>query len=258
MKLAFAAVTLVTACALAGERGPGKYSGVVIFDRWGGCTLYSGIYVMYVSEHAKEKLRAHAGRCVQVDATEVEQPRNPGDGLIKALTVVGPAPAAKEWESPEGLAIAVAPDFEEGRAPAFVIRAKNVGEKPVSVQMDALAPTLLAAKKKGARGWGPSDGPSAAVVTRQAFWNSDGPRMDSAGDTIRWAVTAPPRLVPHVPLDPRAVFELHLSFHVPPGQYEFLAGYGGGVHSGRCIASNPVGFDVMEDGTARLAKAENK
>ena len=36
----------------AGLRAPGKYSGVVIFDRWDGCTLYSGIYVMYVSEKA--------------------------------------------------------------------------------------------------------------------------------------------------------------------------------------------------------------
>ena len=50
-----------SAC-LAGERGSGKYSGVVIFDRWGGCTLYSGIYVMYISEGVKEQLRPEAGR----------------------------------------------------------------------------------------------------------------------------------------------------------------------------------------------------
>ena len=65
-----------------GERGPGKYCGVVIFDRWGGCTLYSGIYVMYVSEKVKNGLRPFAGRAVQIDAKKVNQPENPGDGLI--------------------------------------------------------------------------------------------------------------------------------------------------------------------------------
>jgi hypothetical protein len=31
-------------------RGPGKYNGVVIFDRWGACHLYSGVYLMEISE----------------------------------------------------------------------------------------------------------------------------------------------------------------------------------------------------------------
>ena len=35
--------------ALGAIRGPGKYNGVVIFDRWDGCHLYSGAYVMEIS-----------------------------------------------------------------------------------------------------------------------------------------------------------------------------------------------------------------
>src|SRR5262245_60482041 len=63
--------------AEAGIRGPGKYSGVVVYDRWGGCTLYSGVYVMYVSEKVKGKLCDYPGKSVQVDAREVLQLINP-------------------------------------------------------------------------------------------------------------------------------------------------------------------------------------
>src|SRR5687767_1264410 len=125
-----AAVALLATLCLAGIRSEGKYSGVVIFDRWGGCTLYSGIYVMYISEGVKEQLRAEAGKCVQIDATQVEQPHNDGDGLIKKLTILGPALEAKAWESPEGLKLTVVRAFEDGNAPAFVIRVENVSEKP--------------------------------------------------------------------------------------------------------------------------------
>jgi hypothetical protein len=45
--------------------GPGKNSGLVVFDRWGGSILYSGIYVMYVSESTKEKLREHIGKSIR-------------------------------------------------------------------------------------------------------------------------------------------------------------------------------------------------
>ena len=47
-----------------GIRSPGKYSGVVVFDRWDGCTLYSGIYVMYISEKTKDGLRPFEGQLI--------------------------------------------------------------------------------------------------------------------------------------------------------------------------------------------------
>ncbi len=254
-----AAVALLVSVCLAGIRSEGKYSGVVIFDRWGGCTLYSGIYVMYVSEGVKEQLRPEAGKCVQLDATKVEQPMNPGDGLIKQFKLLGAAPAAKEWESPEGLKLTVVRAFEDGNAPEFIIQVENVSDKQRTLRMDSLAPTLLAAKTKGGDRWSPSDGPSAAVVTRQSFWiGTDGPRMQGANETWQWKVVAPQKLVEKVSLDPKAVFELRLSFKLPPGEYEFLAGYGGGTHDGQCIASNLIGFDVKEDGTAVLAKSAGR
>jgi hypothetical protein len=35
---------------VAGIRGPGKYHGVVFYDRWDNCYLFSGVYLMYISE----------------------------------------------------------------------------------------------------------------------------------------------------------------------------------------------------------------
>ena len=254
-----AALALLATVCLAGERFSGKYSGVVIFDRWGGCTLYSGIYVMYISEGVKEQLRPEAGKCVRIDATTVEQPRNPGDGLIKKFDLLGPAPAARESESPEGLKLTVARAFEDGNAPEFTLRVENDSDKPRTLHMDSLAPTVLAAKATGGDRWGPSDGPSSAVVTRQSFWSMHWPRLGAGLDERwPWKVVVPQELKPHVSLDPKAVFELRLSFTLPAGEYEFLAGYGGGVHAGQCIASNLIGFDVKQDGTAVVAKVAGR
>lgn len=242
-----AAIVLESAVCLAGIRAPGKYDGVVIFDRWDGCTLYSGIYLMYVSESVKEQLRPDAGECVQIDATQVEQPMNPGDGLIKKFTILDPPPA-KPGESPGELKITSAPAFEDGQMPEVVIRAQNVGDKPFTLRLDSLAPTLLVRRSKDGQWWSPSDGPSVAAVTRQSFWiGTDGPRMTGANPAWHWEVVAPRRLEENeVVLEPKAVFEIRLSFKLPAGEYDFLAGYG------RCMASNLVGFDVEKGGTATL------
>jgi hypothetical protein len=252
----FAAVALLPTVCLAGIRSEGKYSGVVIFDRWDGCTLYSGVYVMYISDDVKEQLRADAGKCVQIDATDVVQPRNPGDGLIRQFKVLGAAPPAREWESLEGLKLSVVRAFEDGHTPEFLIRVENVGEKPWVLRMDALAPTLLRAQTAGGNGLSPADGPSIAAITRQSFWiHGEGPRMRETDGVWQWRITSPEKLNASVSLDPKATFELRLSFALPPGEYDFLAGYGGGVHENQSIASNRIGFDVKEDGNAVMVEA---
>jgi hypothetical protein len=128
---------------------------------------------MYVSEDIKQQLKAQAGNCIQVDATQVEQPWNPGDGLIKKPKVLGPAPAMPPWESPAGMKIAVAPAFENGQAPAFNSRVENTSETPVTLRIDAFAPTLLAETGINKLGRSPAYGPAVAVVTRQSFWVGD-------------------------------------------------------------------------------------
>jgi hypothetical protein len=44
--------------------------------------------------------------------------------------------------------------------------------------------------------------------------------------------------------------KVRIVFHIPPGKYQFLFGYGGGVHEEKSMASNPVSFDVNARGVA--------
>lgn len=74
----------------AGLRGPGKYCGVVVFDRWGTCFLLSGPYITYISEAVKDELRPFEGKAMQVDASDVFQPMNPGDALIRNIKSLVP------------------------------------------------------------------------------------------------------------------------------------------------------------------------
>ena len=54
-KVTFCVALSFCLLAIAGIRGPGIYNGVVIFDRWGACYLYSGVYLMPVSEKVKDR-----------------------------------------------------------------------------------------------------------------------------------------------------------------------------------------------------------
>jgi hypothetical protein len=65
--------SLFVATASAYLFGPGKYCGVVVFDRWGTCYLVSGPYVNYVAADVKSGLLPYKGRAMQVDASEVTQ-----------------------------------------------------------------------------------------------------------------------------------------------------------------------------------------
>src|ERR1700693_3441510 len=129
------ALSLLTAglapSAFSAIRGPGKYNGVVIFDRWDGCHLFGGVYDMEVSEKVKELLRPYNGQAILVDAKEVFQPMNPGDGLTTKLEVLGPAeePNTKTvGNAPpllDGLVLTAAPNFREGGHNEFVITLRN-------------------------------------------------------------------------------------------------------------------------------------
>jgi hypothetical protein len=248
-------MVIASVCAAA-IRGPGKYCGVVIFDRWDGCILYSGVYVMYVSEAVKEPLRAEAGKAVQVDATEVVQPMNPGDGLIKKYTLLGAAPQGNDYVVTTGVALSARAAFKDGEQPAVVIRVENTGNAPVTLNMEALAPTLLA--KTGAKDWGPADGPSTAVLTRQAFRVGEDLRMKGGNETWAWTVTAPETLEPRVTVPAKGSLEITVRFAVPAGEYDFIAGYGGGVHASRCVASNLVAFDVDKEGKGKVVAVKGR
>jgi len=222
----------------AGIRSPGKHSGVVIFDRWDGCTLYSGIYVMYISEHVKDKLRKHAGKSVQIDAIKVHQPKNPGDGLITEFKYLGPAPPTMNWVSLSGVELRATPSFTSGQSPTVIISVQNHGKKDAKIHSSELAPTLLTKTSGGRTSFVPADGPSYALITRQAFIaGGTDPRTKGRGITngepYSWSIDQDlPRTFT---LSPGAERRIQITFDLPAGEYDFLAGYGGGVHAGMGI-----------------------
>lgn len=245
----------------AGERGPGKHSGVVVFDRWDGCTLYSGIYVMYISERVKDKLRKHAGKSVQIDAIKVDQPINPGDGLVTECAYLGPAPPTMNWISLSGIELRATPSFTNGQLPTVIISVRNHGKKDAKVHSSELAPTLLTKTSGTRRSFVPADGPSYALITRQAFIvGGTDPRTKGRGITggrpYFWSIDQ--GLPRTFTLSPGAERRIEITFDLPAGEYDFLAGYGGGVHAGMGIASNLVAFDVSKNREATPAKIKGR
>src|SRR5262249_47961454 len=114
--------------ANAGIRGPGKYSGVVIFDRWDTCVLVSGTYVTYVAENVKSGLREYAGVAVQIDASEVIQPMNPGDALVRKYELLGLAPDAEDDPVKlDGPLFRVERLLQPEGRPTFLISIRNSG-----------------------------------------------------------------------------------------------------------------------------------
>src|SRR5467141_4186145 len=156
--------------ANAGLRGPGKYCGVVVFDRWDTCFLLSGPYITYISENVKNELRPYAGKAIQVDASDVFQPMNPGDALIRKYTINGPAPDNHHWATLDGLELMASSDFGPKGTATFLIELRNTGNTPVKVNSSEFGPTLLGLSPAGP--FCASDGKSGAWFTRVNLVNS--------------------------------------------------------------------------------------
>jgi hypothetical protein len=252
-------LVLIAGLAFAGIRGPGKYAGIVIFDRWDTCYLYSGIYLMYVSEKTKEGLRKYEGQSILLDAKEVFQPMNPGDGLIgkfqflKVLSIENPA-------NQIDLSFTVQPQFQNGSS-KFVLEIENRSSVIARVSTGAIALTLFGIKRQHM--FSPSDGKSDAWLTRQplkfpSFVEDIVPVSQRSTKTHRvmqkdgeeYYFNVDEKLPDLIDVRPREKKSIALSFHLPKGEYDFLCGYGGGVHEARGLASNRISFDVDENGKA--------
>ncbi len=238
--------------AYAGLRGPGKYCGVAVFDRWDTCFLLSGPYITYISDNVKNELRPYAGKAMQVDASSVFQPQNPGDALIREYKVIGPAPVIDHPPSLDSLELIAQSDFSIIGAPAFRLEIRNTGNKPVEVFSAEIGPAMLGKNSDTVRG--PSDGSSVAWITRVdlALLSSEKSEWNKLGYSLYYADSRevlPKRFF----LQPSQSGKTRIAFKLPSGQYQFIVGYGGGVHAGKSVASNAVSFDVNDDGLATLA-----
>lgn len=242
----------VTACA--GIRGPGKYCGVVVFDRWDTCFLLSGHFITYISENWKDELRPYEGKAMQVDAWDVFQPMNPGDALIRKYEIIGPAPNTQRGAILDGLEMTAESDFGPNGTPAFWIEIRNAGGSPVNIQLSEIGPTLLGVPPGTTLN--PSDGASLALITRVGLVPPSSSESTSDGERYSWSYAIDSESLPpeDFQLEPDHSMKVRITFHVPPGQYQFMFGYGGGVHQEKSLASNAISFDLGSDGVATLAK----
>jgi hypothetical protein len=238
----------------AGIRGPGKYSGVVIFDRWDTCFLLSGTYVTYISSKPKNELRPYEGKAVQIDASDVYQPMNPGDALIRQITAIRPAPVVHRWATIDGLQLSTESDFGRHGAPTFLIEIHNTtGNNAADIDASQIGPPLMG-KKRG-RIFDPSDGDSVAGITRTDFLHPSSGEYTIDDVTYFGGYRIDPKTRPpdHFLLEPGKTMKVRITFKLSPGQYQFIFGYGGGVHEEVSLASNAIGFDLNKKGFAALA-----
>lgn len=237
----------LTTAAIGGLRGPGKYSGVVIFDRWGGCILFSGVYLMYVSDSVKDQLRKYEGQAVEIDALDVKQPMNPGDGLIRSLKIIGPAESKHAWYRVEDISLEARPVAIK-KSLGVEIKITNKSEAPVRIDSSQIGLALLSERIQGAQT--ASDGPSMAVITRADVFKAHGGRQVGAGSkTYSYSFLIPDgyRCPQVFELTSNESRKIQIAFELPAGHYQFFAGYGGGVHESKSITSNAVDLDLSDD-----------
>jgi hypothetical protein len=247
--LALLLVTLIPATH-AGIRGRGRYVGYVLFDRWDTCVLFNGPYIIYISTAVKESLRPYAGRFVAIDARQVEQPMNPGDGLIKQFFIndVDLPPNPLEHA---GLAIHIGA-VEDGQPAGLRLRLENRGAAPVSIGAASIAFAVFAKMSGSERPLSdPSDGSSTAVITRQDLQQVEG-RFSFTRDTFAgnygWRVEKADRLPSNFQLDPGASKSTTIRLKFPPAEYQAIAGVSEGVLASSPLVSGTFSFDVNNSG----------
>jgi hypothetical protein len=210
---------------------------------------------MYISESVKSDLRPYDGKAIQIDALDVFQPNNPGDGLIKKYRIIGPAPSKHKNVEFEGLELSAKSDFGSRGAARFLIEIRNVGGTSIQIDSSQIGPTLLGSAPISP--FAASDGASSAVITRgslvhrgSAVWKST---MDGVRTYASYTIDRKSQPPDSFALAPGQSRRIRITLRVPPGQYQFLFGYGG-VHEEKSLASNSIIFNLSRNRVATLAE----
>lgn len=200
---------------------------------------------MYISDSVKDQLREYEGQAIEVDALEVNQPINPGDGLIRRLKILGPAESKQEWYTVEGIYLEAQPVGIK-RSLGVDLTVTNKGDTAVRIVSSEIGFTLLTNRIKGSQT--PSDGPPTAVITRADVFLAHGSsQVGSGSKTYSYLIAHEYRVPQSFELTPNESRKIQIAFELPAGHYQFFAGYGGGVHESKSIVSNPVSLDLSED-----------
>jgi hypothetical protein len=233
--------------------GPGKYGGIVLFDRWDGCHLYRGVHVMHVSEKIKETLRERAGQFVHLDVAKLRQVINPGDAMIQEYAWLRDTPGFGEVPAkmPEfrDLQLTTAVVIGSANRPQFKTVLRSKSKK--MLHLPNVHPILLTrASPKEASAFRATDGPSIELGlpilfslvgddgrprgdVDKKFWRSK--LVDMNHTLEQWQFE----------LQPDAPLELTFELNVPPGEYQILFGYQTGQdHNSPVLYSAPINFDV--------------
>jgi hypothetical protein len=255
-------VMLCTVLCEAEIRAPGKYCGVVIFDRWDGCILYDAVYVSYISEKTKEGLREHTGQAVLIDAKKVYQPMNSGDGRIDQFEYLGTAPEELNFARLKGIHLESSINVCESGKAVATITLENRETEPAELFSRELALTLLMMIPASERKLSAADGPSIALITRQRFEIGDSsPRWQShgikEGKSYSWTIEKENALPHTFTLAPGERKLINVQFDLPDGEYDFLCGYGMGSQESSCLASNLSAFNV-EEGQAKVMEIKDR
>lgn len=156
---------------------------------------------------------------------------------------------------PEGVVLTAKGSTTRDGLPQVSVEIRNEGNESVRILTSQIGIALLTKKESVDWPFDPSDGASTAVITRTGVTNSGYKFEYSVGETKRsYSYSADPDnpLPAHFGLAPREFRGTRLTFKVPPGEYQFIFGYGGGVLEGKCLVSNAVSFDVSETGRCRV------
>jgi hypothetical protein len=200
---------------------------------------------MYMSDTVRDQLRPYDGQAIELDALEVVQPTNPGDGLIRKLQVIGPAPPNNSPFRFDGIKLNAQPVAVEGSRAAIELTVTNEGDTPTEIDSSQIGFVLLSEKIAGATT--PSDGPSTAVITRTNVFTGKGIWELGTGEKVysySYMITDCLRFPQSFELPPHRSRSTQIRFKLPAGHYQFFAGYGGGVHESTLNVSNPVSIEL--------------
>lgn len=233
--------------------GPGKYEGVVVFNRWGTCFLVSGSEVTYVAADVSGPLLPFKNTDLQLEASIVTVlGRYAGYGMIHKYRILGP-PSDVSSDAIKEMRLRATSRFlsKSNMRPRFTVELRNGGHAPLRLKGSGMQVVLF-------RHEPPLPSTSNEVssvyifhpaVQRGSFMSSSliGDRMHYTGFTVDVSAAPPPSSV----LEAGQVVATNLSFKLDPGQYQAIFAYTSGDAT---LVSNALSFDVSGGGRATPAK----
>jgi len=236
--LAYLALSFAGAGASAGELGPGVYHGYVAVDRWGQKVFHTGPYHLFLSDEVYEKLKDRTGQSLRLTVSQIDQPMNPGAGMIRAFSKVeekGPSPNV------EVTATCPRTRVKAGEGAELKIRINNIGTAPVTLFPGAFAAILVTRDGPSPKGYkDPDDGAywyyqytyrghfgeeanPLRVACRRVILGPRVERMLVSGLVVLRGARGWDKVI--LPAKADLVFTARVGKLLPPGDYQVFAWY---------------------------------